>query len=85
VPANLGVVAAQAGYVTRERDTQDRRRVLVQPAAKAIRRVSAVWDELGKGWADIFADYTDAELAVVVRHMRRTTQLSRAQVQQLRG
>jgi DNA-binding MarR family transcriptional regulator len=75
----------RSGFVTRGRDAHDRRRVLVHPVAKAVRRVGAVWDELGAGWAEIFVDYTDIELALLVRHMRRTTQLSRAQVQKLRG
>jgi hypothetical protein len=41
--------------------------------------------ELGKDWTEILADYTEAELAVLVRHMRRTTELSRAQARRLRG
>ncbi len=75
----------RAGYVTRQRDTSDRRRVLVQPVQEAVRRVSAVWDELAAGWAEIFVHYTDAELDLLARHMRRTTELSRAQVRRLRG
>ncbi|NJC69250.1 MarR family transcriptional regulator [Planosporangium thailandense] len=75
----------KAGYVTRQQDGRDRRRVLVQPVPEAVRRIGAVWDDLGKDWEGIFADYTEAELAVLVRHMRRTTELSRAQVRRLRG
>ena len=75
----------KAGYVTRRQDTEDRRRVLVQPVPEALRRVSAVWDELAEGWSEMFSDYTDGELDLLLRHMRRTTQLGRAQVQRLRG
>jgi hypothetical protein len=46
--------------------------VLVQPVAAAV--------QLGAGGAEILADYTDSELALLVRHMGRTTHLSRAQV-----
>jgi len=74
----------KAGYVTRQRAADDRRRVLVRPVPEAVRRVGAVWDELAAGWAEIFADYTDGELDLLLRHMRRTTELSRAQVQRLR-
>jgi hypothetical protein len=59
--------------------------VLVRPVTETIGKVAAVWDELGAGWAEIFADYNDAELALLARHMRRTTALSRAQVQRLRA
>jgi DNA-binding MarR family transcriptional regulator len=75
----------KAGYVTRQRDAEDRRRVLVRPVAEAVARVGALWNELSEGWAEVFAGYTDAELDLLLRHMRRTTQLSRAQVQRLRG
>lgn len=75
----------KGGYVTRTPDPEDRRRVLVRPVPRAVRRVGAVWDELGPGWARMFEGYTEAELALLVRHMRRTTELSRAQVQHLRG
>lgn len=73
----------RAGYVTRDRDPQDRRRVLVTPVESAVRRVGAVWDQLGEGWADMFTGYTDEELALLVRHMNRTTALSRQQVRRL--
>ncbi|MEH0845560.1 MarR family transcriptional regulator [Micromonospora sp. CPCC 205711] len=74
----------RAGYVTRERDTADRRRVLVRPVPEAVRRLGAVWDRLGTGWTEIFSDYTEAELALLIRHMRRTTELSRTQIARLR-
>src|SRR5258705_659838 len=37
----------KAGYVTRQRDIHDRRRVLVQLVPVALQRVGEVWDELG--------------------------------------
>jgi DNA-binding MarR family transcriptional regulator len=75
----------RAGYVTREPDPADRRRVLVRPEPAAMARLGAVWDELGPGWAEMFTGYTESELALLVRHMRRTTELSRAQVARLRS
>jgi DNA-binding MarR family transcriptional regulator len=75
----------KAGYVTREGDPKDRRRVLVQPVPDAVRRLGEVWGDLRSGWEEIFDDYTEDELALLLRHMRRTTRLSRDQVQRLRG
>jgi DNA-binding MarR family transcriptional regulator len=75
----------RAGYVTRQRDPQDRRRVLVVPAPDAVERLGAVWEGLRKGWTELFAGYSADELSLLRRHMRRTTELSRAQVQRLRS
>ncbi len=75
----------RAGYVTRERDATDRRRVLVVPVAEAIARLGAAWGDLSDGWTAMFADYTEPELALLLRHMRRTTELSRVQIEKLRA
>lgn len=68
----------RAGYVRRERDTLDRRRVLVHLVADRIAEFGRTWAELSEGWDSIFADYTDEELALLVRHMRRTVELGAA-------
>jgi DNA-binding MarR family transcriptional regulator len=75
----------KAGYVRRKRDAADRRRVLVIPVRQAIRKVGAIWDSLGPAWSEMFDGYTADELALLIRHMRRTTELSRRQVERLRG
>jgi DNA-binding MarR family transcriptional regulator len=73
----------RAGYVTRQRDSADRRRVLVEPVPAATGRITALWDELGAGWRAMFDDYTEQELALLIRHMRRTAELSRRQRERL--
>jgi DNA-binding MarR family transcriptional regulator len=75
----------RAGYVTRVRDAADRRRVLVAPVPDALARLGTVWEELSEGWVEMFSDYTDAELALLLRHMRRTTELSWTQIEKLRA
>ena len=47
--------------------------------------MGAVWDELSEGWSGLFAGYTDDELDLLLRHMRRTTELAGTQVRRLRG
>lgn len=74
----------RAGYVTRQRDVHDRRRVLVHPVPETLQRLSEVWENLNEAWTELFADYTETELNLLLRHMQRTTELSRAQVQRLR-
>ncbi|MGE7436480.1 MarR family winged helix-turn-helix transcriptional regulator [Kitasatospora sp. NPDC001175] len=74
----------KAGYVTRRRDSSDRRRVLVEPVPEATRRLGELWARLGEGWQTLLVGYSDAELAFLARHMRRTTELAARQVGLLR-
>ncbi|MEU8030483.1 MarR family transcriptional regulator [Streptomyces sp. NPDC049099] len=75
----------RGGYVVRTPDRQDRRRVLVTPVPEHIARVAAVWGDLRQGWQAIFDDHTEAELQVIIRHMRRANDLSRTQIEHLRN
>ncbi|MGF6883728.1 DNA-binding MarR family transcriptional regulator [Nocardia sp. GAS34] len=73
------------GYVTRVPDVHDRRRVLVTPVPERVARVTAVWDDLGEGWQSMLGEHTDAELEVIIEHMRKAQQLSRIQIERLRA
>ncbi|MFD0023717.1 MarR family winged helix-turn-helix transcriptional regulator [Streptomyces sp. NPDC058382] len=74
----------RAGYVTRARDTVDRRRVLVATVPERMTEFGAVWEQLNAGWAAMFEGYDDAEVALLIAHMRRTVELSAVQVAGLR-
>ncbi|AZP19554.1 MarR family winged helix-turn-helix transcriptional regulator [Streptomyces aquilus] len=75
----------RAGYVVRERDVVDRRRVLVTTVPEKIVEFGRVWDRLGGGWVALFDDLDAGELALIVDHMKRTTEFSAAQVARLRA
>ena len=75
----------KAGYVVRERDAADRRRVLVATVPERIAEFGRTWERLGGDWSPLFEDLDDAELAVIVRHMRRTVEFGVEQVVRLRG
>ncbi|WP_371501395.1 MarR family transcriptional regulator [Kitasatospora sp. NBC_00374] len=75
----------KAGYVARRRDAADRRRVLVEPVPAALQPVHDLWAELAVGWREMFEGYTEAERELLLRHMRRTTELSRQQIARLRA
>ncbi|MFF3202843.1 MarR family winged helix-turn-helix transcriptional regulator [Streptomyces sp. NPDC002962] len=74
----------KAGYVVRERDAADRRRVLVVTVPERIAEFTRMWERLGGDWMPLFEDLEDAELAVIVRHMRRTVEFGAVQVARLR-
>ncbi|WP_367321515.1 MarR family winged helix-turn-helix transcriptional regulator [Streptomyces sp. HUAS ZL42] len=75
----------KAGYVVRERDAGDRRRVLVATVPEKIAEFGRMWDRLGGGWVSLFDDLDDSQLALIIEHMRRTTEFSAAQVVRLRA
>ncbi|WNI24184.1 MarR family transcriptional regulator [Streptomyces sp. ITFR-16] len=74
----------RAGYVTRARDTADRRRVLVTTVPARMAEFGAVWERLNGDWAAMFEAYDDDEVALLIAHMRRTVELSAAQAARLR-
>ncbi|WP_306325335.1 MarR family winged helix-turn-helix transcriptional regulator [Streptomyces venezuelae] len=75
----------RAGYVTRERDAEDRRRVLVAPVPERIAELGDLWRKLNGTWGTMFDVYSDAEIALLTAHMRRTVEVSNAQIERLRG
>jgi DNA-binding MarR family transcriptional regulator len=75
----------KAGYVVRERDAGDRRRVLVATVPEKIAEFGRMWERLGGGWVALFDDLDDSQLGLVIEHMRRTTEFSAAQVARLRA
>ncbi|MFF7858156.1 MarR family transcriptional regulator [Streptomyces sp. NPDC007904] len=75
----------RAGYVVRQRDAADRRRVLVAVVPEKAAEFGRVWDRVGGGWVALFDDLDDAQLALFIDHMRRTTDYSAAQAARLRA
>jgi DNA-binding MarR family transcriptional regulator len=75
----------RAGYVVRERDAADRRRVLVATVPEKVAEFGRVWERLGGEWTALFDDLDEAQLGLIVDHMRRTTDFSAAQVARLRA
>ncbi|MFI9327063.1 MarR family winged helix-turn-helix transcriptional regulator [Kitasatospora sp. NPDC052868] len=73
----------RAGLVARRRDDRDRRRVLVEVVPEALERFGAVWRDLGADWEEMFREDDEADLAVLLRHMRRTVELGRRQMARL--
>ncbi|WP_262848947.1 MarR family winged helix-turn-helix transcriptional regulator [Mumia quercus] len=68
-----------AGLVRRSRDPQDRRRLVIEATAGPSEEVAAAFDALQRAMAGVTAEFSDAELAVVERWVRATTQVLRDQ------
>ncbi|MFI8521321.1 MarR family winged helix-turn-helix transcriptional regulator [Streptomyces sp. NPDC085481] len=75
----------RAGYVRRERDAEDRRRVMVAPVPERMAELGDFWRRLNGTWGGLFDGYGDDELALLTTYMRRTVELSAQQIDRLRS
>jgi DNA-binding MarR family transcriptional regulator len=75
----------KAGYVVRERDAADRRRVLVATVPEKIADFRRMWERLGDGWVALFDDLDESQLTLLIGHLRRTAEFGTVQVARLRA
>ena len=74
-----------AGYVTRERDDEDRRRVTVRAVPAKIRKLDRLYDAYGAEMSKMLSQYDAKEFAVIETFLTRTTQLLTEHTAELRG
>jgi len=74
----------RAGYARREPDPADRRRVRIVPEESAVERATAVYGPFYRGLAELFADYTPDEIAVLNDWFTRATDLMRNHLEEVR-
>src|SRR5690242_1313812 len=75
----------EAGYVSRERDPHDRRRVVVTLSLdQAMRNVASVFLPIMRDWRELATRYTDDELRVIVDFYARMEQVFRDHLVRLR-
>ena len=71
----------QAGFAQRERDTSDRRRVVVRLVVSAVHRdVAPAFAPMLAAWRDIAKSYTDEELALIAGFQHRVESAIRDQL-----
>jgi DNA-binding MarR family transcriptional regulator len=76
----------EGGFVQRERDPKDRRRVIVNlKAGPGLREIAPTFGPLVKAWRATAASYTDEELQLLLEFQRRLEDIVRAQLARLRG
>lgn len=76
----------EAGFVHRERDAQDRRRVIIRiDAVRGLRDVAPVFAPLITAWRAIAAQYTDDELRLILGFLNQLEQIMRNRLSELRG
>jgi DNA-binding transcriptional ArsR family regulator len=76
----------EAGYVRRERDPRDRRRVVIRLVLdRALQDVAPVFLPLILGWQEVVVRYTDDELRLIVEFYGLMEDVIRAHLARLRG
>jgi DNA-binding MarR family transcriptional regulator len=76
----------QAGFVRRERDPKDRRRVVIRLVLdKALKEVAPVFQPMIRDWLAMTTRYTDDELRLIVEFYDQMEQVIRKHLLRLRG
>jgi DNA-binding MarR family transcriptional regulator len=73
------------GYVTRERDAADRRRVAIRAVPAKIRELDRLYAGYNAKMAELLAKYKASEFAAIVDYLAEATELLAKQAKILRG
>jgi DNA-binding MarR family transcriptional regulator len=76
----------EGGFVRRERDPHDRRRVIVDlKLGPGLREIAPTFGPLVKAWRSTAAQYSDDELRLILRFQRQVEEVMRDQLGRLRA
>ena len=73
-----------AGYVRREDDPNDRRRVILRVIPKGYREIGRLFESLSTAVNDLSTRYNDRELATILDFMSRSSQMLQEETRKLR-
>jgi DNA-binding MarR family transcriptional regulator len=71
-----------AGVVRRERDPQDRRRVIIQPSSDVL-SLTAIFESLTRALGDVCSGYTNQELTTILDFVERTVAVLQTETSEL--
>ncbi|MGB7436034.1 MAG: MarR family transcriptional regulator [Candidatus Acidiferrum sp.] len=74
-----------AGYVLRERDTDDRRRVTVRALPEKLREVNRLYEGQGARMSKLLDKYSAKEFAVIADYLKQTTQVLAEEAKKLQA
>jgi DNA-binding MarR family transcriptional regulator len=75
----------QAGFVRRERDSKDRRKILVKPLAERAEEVARLFAPLDQAMTHLFEQYTTEELAFLNTFALRVSEILQHEIARLRA
>ena len=71
------------GLVRRERDAQDRRRVIVHLVPERARAIARLYEPLARAMAELHGRYTTEQLALVLDYTRRGNAIALEQIERV--
>lgn len=75
----------RAGYVSRERDAADRRRVIVSANADTVlERVGPIYGRVAQRWADYLSTLSEEQIDFANELFARAAEINRDEIEQLR-
>jgi MarR family transcriptional regulator, organic hydroperoxide resistance regulator len=74
----------RAGYLRREVDPGDRRRVIIRPVPERLATLAPYYQGMAAGWSDLLAGYGERELQLFLDLFDRMHDLSQRQLADLR-
>jgi DNA-binding HxlR family transcriptional regulator len=76
----------EGGFVLRERDPNDGRRVIVRLTSgkDSMHGIGPIFDSLGRAWNEMASDYDDEQLALLLGFLKRSNAISRQEIFRLR-
>jgi DNA-binding MarR family transcriptional regulator len=75
----------RAGYVRRERDLADRRKVHVKMLPRAMAKAAAHYGPLAVAVDGVLAGYTDSELTLLLGFFTRSTEVMQREIERVAG
>jgi DNA-binding MarR family transcriptional regulator len=73
-----------AGFVARENDPSDRRRIIVRPLPRRVPEMRELFAPIGARLAELCSKYTTEELSVILGFMAGSSALVKASAEELR-
>src|SRR5215470_3991220 len=73
----------KAGFARRERDPNDRRRIILRPTARA-QEIGKLFESLARSMTKLCSQYTDRDLALMIDFFDRITTLVQEETRKLR-
>jgi DNA-binding MarR family transcriptional regulator len=69
----------RSGWVYREHDQKDRRRVMVRPVLERQTEIWPLFDGMTNAWAEALADYDDHQITMILELFNRMRRVAREQ------
>lgn len=73
------------GFVRRVRDTQDRRRVIVEPIQEKIAELNRLFTTVEDSFVGILDGYSDEQLATIADFLKRSAEYSQRAIERIEG